>query len=224
MTTSFGERTFSARLDCRYLLHVPDTIDSRTALVVTLHGFGQNPEAMLRLTAMTFGPQHFIASLQGPNQFFLNESAQDVGYGWNTNRHPASSIRLHHDMVRHVLEEAGGEHGIPIARRILCGFSQPVSLNYRFAATFPDAIRGVVAVCGGLPGDWETRKYQPVSAAVLHIARRADEYYPAAVTEQYPERLRLRVKDQEFHLMEGGHSMPSKGRAIVEGWLDRILR
>src|SRR5580698_5553255 len=36
---------FPARLDCRYLLHAPETIDERTLLVVTLHGFGMNPEA-----------------------------------------------------------------------------------------------------------------------------------------------------------------------------------
>jgi predicted esterase len=224
MTDNVRQCTFSARLDCHYLLHVPDTADSRTVLVVTLHGFGQNPETMLHLTQKMFGPQHVIASLQGPNQFFLDAKAQQVGFGWNSSRHTASSIRLHHDMVLHVLHEAGGEFEIPPQRRILAGFSQPVSLNYRLAATFPDAVRGVVAVCGGLPGDWERGAYQPVTAAVLHIARRADEFYPPALTEQYAERLRLRVMDQEFHLIDGGHTMPSGGRVIVEGWLDRILR
>ena len=38
------------------------------------------------------------------------------------------------------------------ALRILVGFSQSVSLNYRFAATCPDAVRGVIAGVG-LAGD-----------------------------------------------------------------------
>ncbi len=146
----------------------------------------------------------------------------EVGFGWATNRHPASSVRLHHEMVLHVLHEAGGAHGIPPERRILVGFSQPVSFNYRFAATCPEAVRGVVALCGGLPSDWETGAYQPVTASVLHIARRADEYYAPAVTEQYPARLRIRVSDAEFHLLEGGHRFPSKGASIAESWLSRI--
>jgi predicted esterase len=165
-----------------------------------------------------------VASLQGPNQFFLPNQTREVGYGWNTNRHAAASIRLHHEMVQYVFNEAGREYGIPKERRILLGFSQPVSLNYRFAATCPGEVRGVVGICGGLPGDWETGVYQPVSASVLHIARRQDEWYPPAVTEQYAERLRLRVMDLEFHLIEGGHHFPSKGNAIAEGWLGRILR
>lgn len=224
MSDPVRQRTFSARLDCHYLLRPPGAPDTRTVLALTLHGFAHTPESMLALTGHLFGARHAIAALQGPNQFYLDARAQDVGYGWITKRHPAGSIRLHHDMVRHVLSEAGDELGIPPERRILVGFSQPVSLNYRFVATFPDAVRGVVAICGGLPGDWETGDYRPVTAAVLHLARRQDEYYPAAVTEQYPGRLRLRVMDVEFHLLDGGHRMPSKGGDIVEGWLKRILR
>jgi phospholipase/carboxylesterase len=217
------ECTFSARLDCRYWLHVPETVTEKTALVVTLHGFGSNPETMLRLTATMFGTEHAIASLQGPNQFYMDTKAEEIGYAWVTRRNPESAVRLHHDMVRHTLEEAGRTCGIPAARRILAGFSQPVGLNYRFAATCPDLVRGVVGVCGGLPSDWETGSYKDVTASVLHIARKADPVYPPEVTEKFPERLRLRAADVEFHMMEGGHTFPSKGRVITEGWLARLL-
>jgi predicted esterase len=216
--------TFSARLDCHYLLRVPATIDSRTLLVLTLHGFGQNAEMLLPLTEKLMGGRHVIASLEAPHQFFLNGKTAEAGFSWGANRHAPSSIRLHHDMVLHVLNEAGREYGIPPERRLLVGFSQPVSLNYRFAATCTDAVRGVIGLCGGLPGDWETANYKPVKASILHMARREDEFYPPSVTEHYDERLRLRVKDVEFHLLEGGHRFPSKGNVVVDGWLARILR
>jgi predicted esterase len=216
-------RTFSARLDCHYLLQAPQTVDSETPLVVALHGFGANPEAMLPLTARLFGARSVIAALQGPNQFFLGETRREVGYGWITNHHPAESIRLHRDMVLHVLEDAGREFGIPAERRLLTGFSQAVSLNYRLAATCPEAVRGVIGICGGLPGDWEEGDYQPVKASLLHIARREDEYYPPAVTEQYAARLRLRAADVEFQMLDGGHRMPSGGNRIVDPWVRRIL-
>ena len=216
-------RTFSARLDCRYLLRAPDALGSQTTLVVALHGFGSNPETMLQLTAKLFDPSSLIAALEGPNQFFLGEKNREVGYGWITNRHPADSIRLHRDMVLHVLAEAGREFGIPPERRLLAGFSQAVGLNYRLAATCSDAVRGVLAICGGLPSDWDEGDYGPVKAALLHIARREDEYYPPAVTEHYPARLRVRASDVEFHLLDGGHRMPSNGNLIVEPWVRRIL-
>jgi predicted esterase len=217
------ERTFAARLDAHYLLQPAKSVGKQTLLVVTLHGFGANAETMLGLTARLFEGSAAIAAVQGPNQFFLSTRAQDVGYGWVTNRHSAESVRLHHDMVRHVLDEAGGEFGIPPQRRVLVGFSQPVGLNYRFAATHPEAIGGVIGICGGVPSDWETGKYSPVSASVLHIARRHDEFYAPAVTEKYAERLRLRARDVEFHLLDGGHAVPSAGASIVTPWLERLL-
>ena len=214
--------TFSARLDCHYQLGSPESIGPETLLVVTLHGFGQTAEAMLPLTERMFGQQQLIASLEGPNQFFTDPKTLEVGFGWNTARHSESRVRLHHEMVRHVLAEAGREYGIPAERRILVGFSQSVALNYRFVATLPDEVRGVVGICGGIPGDWERDSYKKVSAAVLHIARRQDEIYPPAVTETYAEKLGTRASDVEFHLMEGGHHFPSRADGIVGRWLERI--
>ena len=217
------ERTFSARLDAHYLLQPPGEGSGPPILVVALHGFGANPQTMLRLTDRLFDGRAAIAALQGPNQFFLGQRNLEVGYGWITSRHAAESIRLHHEMLLHVLEEAGREFGIAPERRLLAGFSQAVGLNYRFAATYPHAVRGIAGICGGLPGDWETGSYSPVTAALLHIARREDEFYPPAVTERYAERLRLRATDVEFHLLDGGHTIPSNGRVIVGPWVERIL-
>jgi predicted esterase len=217
------EHTFSARLGCRYLLQAPENTDARTVLVAALHGFSQNPEDMLRLTRQLVGPHQAIAAIEGPYGFFLGAALDRVGYGWITNRRPAESIRLHHEMVRHVLEEAGSELAIPAERRVLLGFSQPVSLNYRFAEAHPDSVRGVAGLCGGLPGDWDDERPGRIRPAVLHIARRQDEFYTAERTEQFARRLRLRCDDVEFQLLEGGHTFPSRGGPVWEAWLNRIV-
>lgn len=222
-----ADRAFSARLDCHYLLLTPPLVSPQTPLVITLHGFGSNPEAMLDLTERLFAAeapdsQPVVVSLQGPNQFFLGAATREVGYGWITNRRPSESIRLHHEMVRHAAEEIGRQFGIPRERSFLCGFSQSVGLNYRFVATYTDLFRGVIAICGGLPGDWDDGNYREVAASVLHIARRSDEYYPPEVTCSYLERLRRRAADVEFYLIEGGHQMPSGGQKIVGPWIRRL--
>jgi len=210
-------------MGCRYLLQAPPRIDSNTVLVAALHGFSGNAEDMLRLTSLLVGPHQAVAAIEGPYGFFLGAGTEKVGYGWITSRRPADSIRLHHDMVRHVLEEAGTELAIPPERRILLGFSQPVGLGYRFAEAHPAAVRGVVGLCGGLPGDWDDVHPGRIRPAVLHVARSQDETYPPERTEQYPARLRLRCDDVEFHSLEGGHRFPSKAGPIWEKWLSRIL-
>jgi predicted esterase len=216
-------RTFSARLDCHYLLHAPPEIDASTLLVAALHGFGSNPEVMLRLTEALLGPRRAIAALQAPSQFFLAKQSSEVGYCWATHKHSDSSVRLHHEMLLYVLDEVGRQLSIPPERRLLVGFSQPVGMNYRFAATHPSAVRGVIGICGGVPKNWEDGPYHKVSAALLHIARQEDEFYPPAVTERYAERLRLRADDVEFHMLEGGHRFPSRAGPIVEKWIARVF-
>jgi phospholipase/carboxylesterase len=216
--------SFEARLECHYLLHAPARIDGRTLLVLTLHGYGSNPDVMLRLTKTMLGPEHVIASVQAPSQFFpSNAPGGAVGYCWASPAHPISSVRLHHEMLLHVIHEAGERFGIDPARRLLVGFSQPVGLNYRFAATHPDEVRGVIGICGGLPKNWEDGDYGNVSARLLHIARREDEFFAPAVTEKYADRLRVRADDVEFHLLEGGHRFPSKAGPIVEHWIERVF-
>ena len=217
------ERTFSARLGCRYLLQPPEISGPHTVLVTALHGFSQNPEDMLRLTRHMVGPHHAIAAIEGPYGFFLAAGSDKVGYGWITNRRPAESIRLHHEMVGHVLQEAGNECAIPAGRRVLLGFSQSVSLNYRFAVAHPGSVRGVTALCGALPGDWDDAHPCRLRPAVLHIARSHDEVYPAERTEQYAARLRLRCDDVEFHLLQGGHRFPSRGGPVWQNWLNRLV-
>ncbi len=209
-------------MDCHYLVQAPREITGSTLLVATLHGFGQNPETMLRLTASLLGTNHVMASLQAPSQFYLAQHSNEVGYCWATHKHSESSVRMHHEMLLHVFEDVERQWSIPAGRRLLIGFSQPVGMNYRFAATYPETVRGVMGLCGGVPKNWEEGPYQRVSAALLHIARTEDEFYPPSATEQYAPRLRVRAGDVEFHMLEGGHRFPSQAGPLVEKWMQRV--
>jgi|SRR5581483_1826661 len=227
MTGQPEHHTFTARLDCRYLLQVPEQTDERTVLVLTLHGYSSNPAAMLHLTSGLVGAEHIIASLEAPNQHYLTQGlpgAQSVvGYNWGVRDHWASSVRLHHDMVLETLSELRGRFDLPASRCMLVGFSQPVGLNYRFAATWPDQVGAVIGICGGVPRDWDEDKYRPVTAAILHLAREEDEFYPAEMSSQFPDRLRKYANDVEFHLLPGGHRFPSKARHIAQPWMERVF-
>ena len=227
MIESFERHTFTAKLDCRYLLHVPERVDGSTILVLTLHGYSSNPEVMLKLTAGLVGTEHVIASLQAPNQHYLVQGQPGpqsvVGYNWGVRDHWESGVRMHHEMVRECLSVLRARFDIPPARSMLVGFSQPVGLNYRFVATCPDEVRAVIGICGGVPRDWEEDKYQRVLAAVMHIARDQDEFYPAELSGKFGDRLRLRAVDVEFHMLPGGHRFPSKARHVVQPWMSRVF-
>lgn len=227
MLETFERHTFTAELDCHYLLHIPEQVDDGTVLVVTLHGYSSNPETMLHLTAGLVGTRHIIASLQAPNQHYLTQGLPGaksvIGYNWGVHDHWVSAVQMHHEMVGKCLSALRGRCGIAAQRCVLVGFSQPVGLNYRFVATYPNEVGGAIGICGGVPRDWEDDKYQPVRTALLHIAREEDEFYPPEMSGQFADRLKKRASDVEFHMMPGGHRFPSKARNIVQPWMARVL-
>jgi predicted esterase len=221
--------TFSVPLACRYVVRPPAAPAPAAGLAVVLHGYGSSPEAMLGLSAPLFGPSWALASVQAPNQHYLTTPQGGVGsspmpaYNWGIRDHWLDAVRLHHAMVLHVLRDLRERFALERSQCLLAGFSQPVGLNYRFCATYPGEVGGVLGICGGVPRDWEESGYQPVTAALLHIARSEDEYYPVPVVEQFERRLRLRADDVEFHLLPGPHRFPSKAQPIIRAWLGRVF-
>ena len=128
-------------------------MNSGTLLVLTLHGFGSNPDVMLRLSVPAVGEECIVASLRGPNQHYLsgNPASDEVGYNWGTRRHPELNIRLHHEIVQAVAKQLRARFSIPAHRTLLMGFSQPVGLNYRLIGTYPGEAGGIIGICGGVP-------------------------------------------------------------------------
>ncbi len=77
----------------------------------------------------------------------------------------------------------------------LLGFSQSCALNYRFAFTHPERLRGVVGICGGIPGDWETSAtYRQAEFDVLHLTGTRDEFYTPERVRDYERQLKTRAR------------------------------
>jgi predicted esterase len=161
-TAETFERTLTAQIKLYY-----DVIaaDARLApLLIALHGYGASKWHAMREAKM-IAPEGFaIASLQGPHQHLREPEEKGgplrYGFGWLTNFHPEGSVAVHHRGLLDMIDALVSE-GIADAHRIfLLGFSQSCALNYRFAFTHPDVLRGVIGISGGLPGDWEKRAVQ----------------------------------------------------------------
>jgi predicted esterase len=214
---------FGALLRCRCLV-APPPESRKNIAIIAMHGYGMTPEAMLRLTAPAIGPAPVLLSAQGPFPFYTGDrpGAGEVVYHWGVRTQHEDAIAVHHEITLNLVAETGRRFGIPPQRCILLGFSQPVGLNYRFIATYPEAAGGVIGLCGGVPRDWEEPKYAPVQAPLLHIAREADEYFPLDTALGFEARLRMRASDVEFHMLPGKHRFPSKAGTIIQSWLARL--
>ena len=127
---------------------------------------------------------------------------------------------VHHSALLELIDSLTNE-GVADSRQIfLLGFSQSCALNYRFAFAHPNHLRGVIGICGGMPGDWETSKlYKQTNAAVFHLSGERDEFYPPARTANYAVQLRERASDVEFRSYDAGHEIVQPMRDNVRSWL-----
>src|SRR5262249_42185995 len=157
---------------CYYDLYTPDGGDPKP-LIIAMHGYGGDKSSMMRLMRRILRDgedvdrdrDYVIACLQGPHQHLVMPTQESpklrYGFGWLSNFKSEESVAMHHHLIRGIIETLTASGEADASRVFLLGFSQASGANFRFAFTHGDLIRGVVAICGGIPGDWEIEgKYQ----------------------------------------------------------------
>lgn len=182
----------AAEIKLYYDLFVPENQPQPAPLLLAVHGYGAHKRYMMREAKLIAPDDFVIASVQAPHQHFRQtEKGFRVGFGWLTDYKSEESVRLHHDFLLSVIENLAAQNLIDRRKIYLYGFSQACALNFRFALTHPEILRGVFAVCGGVPSDLETNEiYQPFAAETFYLYGDDDEFYPLEKFQSYDARLR----------------------------------
>jgi len=216
------DRILQARINLYYDVR-PGT-SSKAPLLIALHGYGANKLQMMR-EAQQMAPDDFaIASLQGFHQHIKEPRKEGgplrFGFGWLTNFRSEESVAVHHQAVLDLIDTLSNEGIADPARVFLLGFSQSCALNYRFAFTHPERLRGVIGICGGIPGDWDTSTtYRSGDIDVLHLAGTRDEFYPPERVTDYVSQLKKRARSVVFKSYDAPHDFVPEMRPDVVQWL-----
>jgi phospholipase/carboxylesterase len=217
------EGSLTARINLYYDLELPET--QPAPLLIALHGYGASKRQMMR-EARQMAPDNFvIAALQGFHQH-LREPKEPggplrFGFGWLTNFRPEESVAIHHQALVDLTDLLVTDGAVDPRRVFLLGFSQSCALNYRFLGTRPGHLRGIIGICGGMPGDWETSEvYKSTEASVFHITGTRDEFYPPERVADYAQRLRLRARHVVAKSYDAGHEIVPAMRQDVREWLE----
>ena len=218
------DQTLEARINLYYDLRPGTTAPA--PLLIALHGYGANKRHMMR-EAQLMAPENFaVASLQGFHQHIKEPREPGgplrFGFGWLTNFRSEESVAVHHRAVLDLIKVLSDEGVADPARVFLLGFSQSCALNYRFAFTHPEQLRGVVGICGGIPGDWETSStYRQSNIDVLHLAGTRDEFYPPERVQDYERQLKTRAGSVVFKSYNAAHEIVPEMRPDVVQWLTK---
>ena len=211
----------TAEIKLYYDLFIPENAPRNVPLLLAVHGYGAHKRYMMR-EAQAVAPDGFvIASIQAPNQHFRpTDNGYKIGFGWLTDYKSAESVALHHNFVLEIIEKLAAEQIIDAGQVYLFGFSQACALNFRFAFTFPESMRGVVGVCGGIPGDLETNeRYRPTNAETFYLYNDDDEFYPLEKYESFAAKLAAFLPHFESKLYASKHEIIQPMRDDIKSWL-----
>lgn len=210
-----------AEIDLYYDLFVPENVSKPAPLLITVHGYGMNKRYMMR-EARQIAPYGFvIASLQGPHQHFQRTGdTYKIGFAWLTDYKTEEYIRLHQKFILDVVDKLTQDGVIDPARVYLFGFSQSSALNFRFAFTHPDFLKGVVAVCGAAPSDLDSNPaYKTFDAKTLYLYSTDDEFYPIEKFREFDEKLKERLPNYRSKQYNAKHEIRDDMRKDIRGFL-----
>jgi predicted esterase len=212
---------FQFPISYHYDLHLPE--GARRPLLVCLHGYGQDKDA-----AMQYGKRSRddwpVAALQAPHPHHVGYAPgqRRTGFSWVSDFEPHEDIRNHHLFVRSIIEKAYAQGWTAEPCAYLFGFSQSVSLNYRFAVAQPRFVKGIIAVAGATPSDWPAppRPGPTLQMPVLHIAPADDEAYPKERAQSFRQQLEARASRLTWLEPPGGHRVPRVAYPQIRAWLE----
>lgn len=182
----------TAEIKLYYDLFVPEEAPLRAPLLIAVHGYGAHKRYMMREARSAAPEGAVIASIQAPHHHYRKtDEGYRVGFGWLSDHKPEEYVELHHSFILRIIESLANDNLIDGENIYLYGFSQACALNFRFAFTYPDVLKGIVGVCGGIPGDLETNpKYRPFNAKTLYLYGDDDEFYTQEQFSGFVNKLR----------------------------------
>jgi len=210
-----------AEIDLYYDLWIPDDHDGPSPLLVSVHGYGAHKRYMMREARLVAPDNFVIASIQAPHPHYRpTPDGYRIGYGWLSDEKPEQHITLHHNFILNIIEKLDSEGVIDRSQIYLYGFSQACALNFRFAFTHGDILRGVIGICGGIPGDLDTNeRYKPFEAETFYLYGDDDEFYTQEKFAAFDEKLRSRLSNYRSKQYLAKHEITQDMREDVREFI-----
>ncbi len=189
------------------------------ALVVALHGWGQNCKKMLRELAPLGERNIVVAAPQAPHPFYLDMGAGKVGFNWLTRYERDRAVADNNTFISRLLDELRKKAPYDERRVFLLGFSQGCSMAWRFSVSGNYPVAGMIACGADLPADVAEKLPLPQQFPTLFVHGTDDPI--VSVSKMHEARGILAEKGAPFtvHEFEGEHGIPANVAREIGAWI-----
>jgi len=191
-----------------YSAQTPEGNGPHPTLIV-LHGFGQRAEDFIKVFDKLPAQGILVAAPQAPHHFYPKFPAREVGFSWLTRYERDQSVADFIGYMRQFVELLKNQHHADPQQLYVLGFSQGVSMAYRFWVHHAMPVRGVIAVCSDLPPDVAEKLDTVPPTEVLIFHGREDQFIPLVKSREAEATLRAHGIPVELVEFDGGHYVPS---------------
>lgn len=151
-----------------YWLHRPRNLEKPAPLLLVLHGVGQSPRGVARLTGF---------SQIADRERFLVAYPEGIRRLWNDGANVSETDDV--GFLSAVVDDVAKSHQVDRSRVFMTGLSAGGMMSYRFACEGGGAAVAVATVVGNLPSQVAAKCTSPSPTSVLGVAARNDRviYY-----------------------------------------------
>ena len=158
---------------------------------------------------------------QGPDQFYLDlMGGEKVGFNWLTNYDKPTRIADVNAYLAKLVAHASDHVEFDPKRIYVLGFSQGVSMAWRFAVSGLVAPAGVIGCCADLAPDVAEKLPTREAFPAFLVHGENDDFFPREKLDHAVETLEKYGFPYTIHLHNEGHTLPPAAVAAIGAWIE----
>jgi len=211
----------SAEVTAYYAIQSPENkVDRTPALLIAIHGWGQNAPRFLRDFAPLKSRNIVVAAPQGMHQFYLDAGTKKVGFNWLTVYDRQQAIADTNAFFVRLMAQVEKSTGYDAARIFILGFSQGSAMAWRFAVSKLVRPAGLISIGADLPADVVPRLEQAPDFPALLLRGKDDPLAPPELIAHGAETLNTHGRTVQAEEYEGEHRITPELVVRIGDWIE----
>lgn len=220
-TTDNTQWQKGSQLLLEYKIKEPSIKTKKAPTIILLHGVGSNEADLFRL-ANSFPEEAYVISARAPYQFRPNAFGwYEVDFSTGKPVYNKAQAEKSKELIVQFIDQLVEKYELIEDEIYLAGFSQGAIMSYSVAISYPEKVKGIVALSGRMLEEDQVllRKRQNLNVAVFIAHSEQDNVLPYTHAEKAKELLEHKATRFSFNIHQAGHSIDAKVIKKFNDWM-----